>query len=453
MHLHPDDPRLSAYLLGELTAEAAAEVARAASADPALGLALRELESLQRTLMATLAPKNTSLLPHQRDHVLRAARQRDAADRIAPLPAPYRRFKPYLMPAAAAALVAFATFIFINLPTRQNHSPGGPIATSTTTATDPNTWDREVPLEIALLPAPGPPNTGAGQATTAVGGNSLAAQGAARDSALATTGDDFLRKVAERLSQTPAPPADALPSLTPRAAVTPASQPLLPLPIHAGRASLGWVTHAIRTDHQLPATNAVRLEEIINPFGLRPAGDAGVAAGASISSEPVACPWKPSATLVLIVIRGAADGPREVSAAFRADPATVARYRLLGFAPVAGLPAGPLPARLPAKAVTTLVIEIEPAGTGSNLGTIEWSVDGKPAPTIPVARRSASEPSDDARFGVLASTFAQWLAHAQPDLIDPALVAALSRECAASTLPPDRADFLALIAEALALSH
>jgi hypothetical protein len=447
MPLHPDDPRLTAHLLGELSADESAEVARAAAADPALGLALRQLEGLQRTLTATLAPAQTALFPHQREHILRAARQRDAADRVVSLPAPRRPWKSYLMPVAAAALVALATFIFIKLPKGADHDLGS------AKPTDPATWDRAVPLEIALLPAPGPPDTGAGQATGTAANQSLAAQAAARDTALTTTGEAFLRKVADRLRQSPAPPADMLPRLTPRSPVTPEAQPLLPLPIHAGRASLGWITHAVRSEHRLPAANAVRLEEIINSFDLRPAGDAGVAAGASVASESLVCSWKPSATLLIIVIRGAADGPREVTAAFRPDPAGVARYRLLGFAPVAGIPAGALPGRLPAKTVTTLAIEIEPADNAGALGTIEWSVDGKPAPTVPVARHGAEEPSDDARFGALACTFAQWLTREQPDLIDPALVSALSRECAAPTLPPARADFLTLVAEALALAR
>ena len=74
MKLDPEDPQLSAYLLGELSAEDASAVERAAAADPALGLALRELESTHRLLANTLAPGSATLLPRQRETIRRAAR-------------------------------------------------------------------------------------------------------------------------------------------------------------------------------------------------------------------------------------------------------------------------------------------------------------------------------------------------------------------------------------------
>lgn len=443
MKLHPDDPRLTAYLLGELTADEAAEVARAAAADPAVGLALRELQGVQSLLTDTLAPAGGSLMPHQRSAVLRAARQQDQAGKVVPLASRSRSWKTYAIPAAAAALVVLGTLILVNLP-------GGSGPGNLGNSKDPSGWDREVPLEIALLPAPGPPDSKASQAT-GTASNRLADQAAARDAALATTGDEFLRKVAERLKQTPAPPAGSLPGLSPRGSVSAAEQPLLPLPVHAGRGSLSWITHSVRTEHKAPPVNAVRLEEILNAFQLRPTGSAAVADGASIATETLACPWRPSAVLVLISIRGSTDGAREVSASFRANPAAVARYRLLGFAPVTGLPPGKLPTRLPANTTTTVAIEIDPATPAESLGSIEWSVDSKPAAAIPVIRAAAAEPSDDARFGALLCAYAQWLAREQPNLIDASLVAGLAREISSPSLSNDRRDFLTLVDESLRL--
>ena len=447
MNFHPDDPRLTAYLLGELSADEAAEVVRAAAADPAIGLALQDLQGIQSFLTNTLAPATAELLPHQRASVVRAARQLDLTAHAVPLASLRRSWKPFLIPVAAAALVVLATLVFLNPPV---DSPPGLVKL------DPSTWEKEVPLEIALLPAPGPvdPRTGNGssQGTGAASGR-LAEQAAARDSALATTGEDFLRKVAERLRQTPAPPPNALPTINPRDSVSAITDPVLPLPIHAGRASLTWINHAVRTEHQLPSANAVRLEEILNHFNLRPVGGAGVSQGVSITTEATPCPWKPSATLLLVAVRGAQDAAHDVKASFHADPASVSLYRLLGFAPVVGLPAGQLPSRLPAKTTTTLVIEIEPAAFTAPLGTIEWSVDGKPAAAIPVSRQAESEPSTDSRFGSLVCAYAQWLAHDHPSLIDADLVAALARECASPGLPADRQDFIALIGQSLALKR
>lgn len=285
----------------------------------------------------------------------------------------------------------------------------------------------------------------------ASGPDSLAANAAARDAALAQSADDFFHRAADVLQHSPLPDAEALPGLSPRNSVAAATAPTLDLPIHAGRTSLGWITRAIRDGGQLPPPNAVRLEEILNSFTLRPAGCAAICRGVSITTESLPCPWKPSATLLLISIHGAADAAREVTATFHADPATVAYYRLLGFAPVIGLNPGPIPAHLPAKSLTTLALEIEPSAAATAFGSLEWTLDGQAAATIPVTRHLATEPSDDARFASLVCAFAQWLAHDHPVLIDAELLAALARETASATLPQDRADLLTLIGEALDL--
>ena len=318
-----------------------------------------------------------------------------------------------------------------------------------------------MPLAIALLPAPGPPDASRPSAgpdgDLLVGADGAAELGqlayhaAVRDAALAQSAEGFFREAGELLERSPAPSAAALPALNLRQWVTAATAPTLALPLHAGRASLGWITHAIRDEQQLPAPNAVRLEEILNLFSLRPAGCAAICHGVSLTTESLPCPWKPSATLLLISIRGAADAAHDVTATFHADPATVARYRLLGFAPPAGLSPGPLPTQLAAKSLTSLVLEIDPSSTAAAFGTLDWTLGGQPVAAISITHHRAAEPSDDARFAALVCAFAQWLAHDQPALVDADLLAALAREVASASLPPERADFLTLIEEALGL--
>ena len=55
MKITPDDPRLTDYVLGELSAEDAVAVDRAAAADPAIRLSLNELERTMSWLGETLA--------------------------------------------------------------------------------------------------------------------------------------------------------------------------------------------------------------------------------------------------------------------------------------------------------------------------------------------------------------------------------------------------------------
>lgn len=447
MKLSPDDPRLTAYLLGELPPEEAASIRHAIAADPALGLAVAELEHVQRLLNHTLAPEAAALLPRQRQAILNAARDADATGKTTPFP-PRRKpatVRTWAVPLAAAALIALAVFLLIRLPAGSEKTAAvpRPDADSKTSLT----------LEIALLPAPGPADasqTAASEARPAASSD-LARNAAARATSLRENGDLFLRKVAERLAAAPLPDARQLPPLVPRGRVSAASSPSLPLPVHAGRASLGWVTRSILQDRKRPPAAAVRIEEILNHFPLRPAGPAAVSQGVTLSTESIACPWKPSATLILVTFRGASDSPREIAATFRAAPATVRSYRLMGFAPVAGLTPGPLPTRLHAGDITTLMLEVEPSTPTGNPGTIEWSVNDKPAATIPLTRHGAAEPSNDARFAALACTYALWLTGGDSSLIDTDLLAALARENASDTLPADRMDFLHLIDRSLDL--
>jgi hypothetical protein len=222
--------------------------------------------------------------------------------------------------------------------------------------------------------------------------------------------------------------------------------------VQAGSASLGWVAHSVRTDHKLPPANAVRVEEILNHFPLRPAGAAAVSQGVTLSTETLPCPWKPSASLLIVAFRGAMDSAKEIQATFKADPASVAKYRLLGYSPIDGAPeTGSLPTHLPAKALTLVAIEVEPINGATSFGTIEWTVDTQPAAPVALSRKPDAEPSDDARFASLLCTYAQWLAGDQKQIIDGEIVAALAREVASDNLPPDRFDLLNLIDQSLNL--
>lgn len=356
-------------------------------------------------------------------------------------------------PAAGSAAVAIATPAAADSVGEASEPESG---SATTQVADEG--PKPMSLAIALLPAPGPADASRIPAGTDgdlvpadAGTDTLAGHVAARDAALAESPEEFFREAAEVRQQSPLPGFEVLPVLSMRQAVTTATVPTLALPLHAGRASLGWITHAIRDEHQLPLSDAVRAEEILNAFPLRPAGCAAICQGVSLTTESLPCPWKPSSTLLLVSIRGAADLSHDVTATFHATPATVARYRLLGFALPSGLNSGPLPTRIPPKSITSLVLEIEPSSVATAFGSLEWTLDGQPAAPIIITHHRAAEPSDDARFAILVCAFAQWLAHDPAALIDFELLAALVRENTSATLPLERTDFLALINEALAL--
>lgn len=258
-------------------------------------------------------------------------------------------------------------------------------------------------------------------------------------------------------TQPPTASSDApdLPALIQRGSVAATSFPTLELPIEVRHFSMDWVQTAILNEGKLPPDNAVRLEEILNSFSFRLNGSAAVAGSpdkesgprhlATLAAETLPCPWKPSATLVLISLRGNPEHDCDVKLAFHSNPENVFRYRLLGFATVAGSEMTPLPTRLPAKSTTVLALEIEPSRPGNTLGSLEWSANGIPAPHLQLSHRPDTEPSDDARFAALVCSFAQWLAGDQTGVLDADIVAALAREISSSSLPADREEFLNLV--------
>lgn len=221
--------------------------------------------------------------------------------------------------------------------------------------------------------------------------------------------------------------------------------PDLQLPMTAGRADIAALDRFVSEKAARPAA---RLEEIVNAFELRPAGAAAVVRGATAAAETLSCPWKPSATLVMIRFQNNLETARDVAATLHFNPAAVARYRLLGHAPVEGSTS--MPSRLAEKSGVSLLVEVEPVGAARDLGEIRWSIDGAPAAPLAILRAPDAEPGNDARFAALLAAFSLWNTGGAT-APTPDIIAGLARECAASDLPADRKQALVFIARTLEL--
>jgi hypothetical protein len=402
MKLHPEDPRITAYVLGELSPDDAAAVESAAATDPVIQEKIQEAEEIQRFLKERLTTPTAQLLPRHRENIRRAARLGDAASTASI----WKSLPRWVIPTAAAAVFALATFIMRRIPADKPSQVTGP---------HPATQTPTKPVE-PLTPKEIPPPASAG-----------------------------------------------------RVSIPAAQAPTLELPILPGKPNLTAITQSIVEVGKLPPHKEVRPGEILNSFPLRLNGTAAIARGgsapwhpdnrdsgvsahvATVSTETIACPWKPSATLLLVSVRSNGQKDCDLKISFHPDPENVARYRLLGFPSKDGTPAGSIPTKLPAGSYTTLAIEIESSKPDAELGSLEWSADGKPAPSIPLKHKSDAEPSDDARFATLVCTYGQWLAGEQPGIIDREIVFALARETASATLPAERAEFIQLIEMSLRL--
>lgn len=380
MNPPPEDPRLDAFVRGDLSPEEAAEVAQAAAADPALQARIEEIGNFEPLLTHRPTLPSEAVPPKQRESMRRSAARGEQA----------RAFKEkariWFIPTAAAILLGIVTLILVRMP-----SDVLPPAAATP------------PLAAAVPEAVEPPPI------------TIFAQ---------------------------------------RGSVTPTALPVLELPVYAGNSSFSEVASSVE-EGKLPARESVRAEEILNNFPLRLNGVTSLARAANarhlatLSTETLPCPWKPSATLLIISLQGNPASDSEIQLAFHPNPGTVFRYRLLGFPAAAGAEAGPLPTKLAASTTTILAIEIEPSKPTGELGSLKWLADGMPAPDISVVRRPSAEPSDDARFATLICSFSQWLTGEHAGVTDGEIIAALARELSSATLPPERAGFLSLIERAL----
>lgn len=396
-----------------------------------------------------------TLLSPQREAILRTAREAGAPK--PPKPAAHPR---WLLPMVGVAVAGLAAILILNRPPGKKapvsrlpveSSPPPVVAVTTpTAAVSPAPVADALPLPLAILPFPGPPLPGQStEPKPAV--NQLAADVRDRDKLLAASPSGFPAMVGRVLDDASSFDPKELPETTPRDAISTADAHELPLPVIAGRASLGWISNSVLKQRVLPHAKAVRLEEILNSFNLRPVGTTAISKGTTLSAEAFHCPWKPSVTLLLVRFQGAVSGDREIQPSLIVDPATVSQFRLLGYSPLKGADPTTLPTHLPEKTGTTLLIELVPRASAKALGEIHWKVDGTDAAPLPIVRNPDAETSADARFAALLAIYTMWLNREQPEVIDEEFVGGLARECAAGDLPKDRSDLIVLIAKSLEL--
>ncbi len=116
MKLHQEDPRLTAYLLGELPPGEAAAVGRAADSDPAVRKALKETEVVSSQLQQLFGGGREELLPHHRGNIRRAAKEAARAGKIEVLKSHRHARKNRMLPLAAAAVIAAGIFLLTMIP-------------------------------------------------------------------------------------------------------------------------------------------------------------------------------------------------------------------------------------------------------------------------------------------------------------------------------------------------
>ena len=328
MNLDPDDPRLSAWVLGELPAHEAAEVGRAVAADPALHAAADELRGVCNFLDGTFA--TPALRPEQREAVRRAGRVN-----VVEFPVSKKKAQHWPALFATAAAIALGVFVVSRIETGSNREV---VRSQPEPATPPT-----------IRPA-----TGNGESTA---GNSRHVH----------TADGAPDAILPDFANVKLPEAAKMPAITPGNRTAD-----LDLPLVVGRSSYDWVRGWIQEKNQLPPKEAVRVEELANAFPLPPEEETESFAGLRVACVSMASLWSGPGRLVGVQIANDYDPARRVSWAFRPAPgARSGGVRVL--ASTGG--AASVPSTLPAGDRTLVLFELSSAA--GDAGDLVVSADGR----------------------------------------------------------------------------
>lgn len=415
MKIEPDDPRLSAWVLGELSPAEAEAVGEAVARDPELQAVVEGLGSVSSLLARSLAAPG--LRPEQREKVMRAGRAPVPPRAVVAFPPRRQAPGPWRAILATAAMLALGVFIATRIETGEEAAK--PVADAGSRGED-----------LALLPYPGPK-------ITPVVRQSPAPTFDPPHAKMMLAAEDHRQSAVDTLSPTlamqPLPDASRLPATLSLPPFHPASE--IDLPLLVGRASYGWVRGWIRDKNELPPKDAVRIEELANAFPLPPEEETQEFAGLRVACVSMASLWPGPGRLVGVQIANESAEARSVSWSFRPGPGSKnSGVRVLastggGDSTLSTLPAGR----------RTLVL-IELASAAGEAGDLVVSTGGRSK------RFPAVETRDSGlKQAGLVAAFGMWL---RGEGIDDSRLREILAAAGEET-DPGRADSRQLVREAL----
>lgn len=298
MPMTHDDPRLTAYALGEASSDERAAVESALAADPTLA---HEIDALRTTADALRALLGAEALPHIPPTLQQTVLTEPAAEAIVLRPRRWQRLPaPVWGSLAIAATLAAGIWAPSVWRTLTTEAPGDAVALSGTVAAPVSADD----LLVGSAPPAEPPlqrGSDASGATPAPAGNPMSSPNAKVRSARNTRAE---YPMDESFGGGGAAQANTerYQTLTENRFETVARAPLSTFGIDVDTASYSNVRRFLR-QQQLPPTDSVRLEELLNYFSYddAPPTDARPFA---VHTEVAAAPWAPTHRLVRVALQG-----------------------------------------------------------------------------------------------------------------------------------------------------
>ena len=304
--LTDNDPRLTAYALGELSKDEVEEVSSLldASQNRSLKAEVESIDSLSVMLTQTLAPKAAvendyyKLSASHRDAIYRSAKAPTANDVSSTKQSAW--FRPVAAIMGAAAIVTISFIALDNVDSNEDVVANTPEVSFSGLSED------------VFQPPIMPSNESWGRPsyTSSVNGYG---------------GGDYELKEGIGIDESPS----LLNTLVERNWVNRAEEATTRVPLVCGKASWKSIQQSIEKDSELPNKNAIRVEEILNHFHYAVSADLNLNFVKS-GVELVQCPWNNENLIAVVLVENIHTDSIEIETAITFSE-SVLKYRLVGY--------------------------------------------------------------------------------------------------------------------------
>lgn len=356
MKIDINDPRITAFALGELTGDDAVELARAVRKDARVRAAVDEVREEAFLLSETLGGGDAELLTVEHRRAIRSAGGEMVIEEFTGARVPFWRH-PAVAGIGAAAVVAFGVYLVGVGPGDEGRDKEGEMVVDQ----KPTSWDwSKVSYDELMAPV---------EADGSWGAAGRAASEERRIVAEAIREDvvSFRKEVENRIERSEFEEALRMPELQDAGWLEISGTESLMVPLTSGAASWPWVKRFIEEGEVLPPRQAVRIEEMVNHFRYK---KPTMIRGGGVVADVEVCrtPWNPS-TLLLAVhvaadVRAAGGGSVTPGVEVSFDRSRVRRVRLHGYALLKGDSGSAMPIRrvgsLARSQGNYVVYEVEP---------------------------------------------------------------------------------------------
>ncbi|MGB0991418.1 MAG: VWA domain-containing protein [Akkermansiaceae bacterium] len=296
MKIDSNDPRITAFALGELHGDEAVEIARAVRSDAKARAAVEQARETSFELLGALHGEADMLTTQQRETVRRAGNSPVITD-IASARTPIWK-QPAVVGIGVAAAVAIGVFVTIGEPNTSGAGSGNGIADAPTPTP---AWDwGEVSLGDLTAPVTlDPPKAPSANA------HSVSSAPSSLPQAIAQSPAEYREQVAKRIASSTHEEGVNMKGF---ASTDPAWSDVagigysLTIPQTSGVASWPWLERYVLRENKLPPRHTVRIEELVNHFSYTPPTRLQEG-GFSGDIEICRTPWNPSTCLVAVNLK------------------------------------------------------------------------------------------------------------------------------------------------------